>query len=286
MQIRAEYFALIAAMLNGTIGIFTRLGFDAGLTPNALAFYKCFSAFIIVFICCMVSPKRRSECRALSKYWHHYTILSFFGIFCLYYFDTWALSEASIPLVAFLSYASGGVTILMAVLFLGERLTKFKILAFFAIILGVYLIFLFEDGVSGSRLGIILALISGFGYALFIFLSKLLKIGSGLSVLCWLFGFGSLYLLVPFLQDDFVMPNLTAIAAIAALVLLPTICGFFLTTQAILHGDASKVQIIETSDPLFASLFALMIFGDGLGIYGYIGALFILAGLVLSLKRA
>ena len=285
MPMHAEYLALMAAMLNGTIGIFTRFGLQAGLTPSALAFYKCFIAFAIIAVYCLSKPKRRAECRALSRYWHHYALLSFFGIFCLYFFETWAFSEASIPLVAFLTYAAGGATILMAALFLGERLTKFKVAAFITILMGVYLIFLFEDGISGSMLGIILALLGGLGYALFIFLGKLLNVGGGLAVLCWLFGFGSLYLLVPFLLDGFMMPSLTATGAIMALVLLPTIGGFFLTTKAITHGDASKVQIIETSDPLFASVFALIIFGDGLGPYGYLGAMLILIGLVLSLMQ-
>lgn len=89
---RAEYLALIAAMLNGTIGVFTRFGLQAGLTPSVLAFYKCFIAFIIIAIYCLSKPKLRIECRTLSRYWHHYALLSFFGIFCLYFFETWAFS--------------------------------------------------------------------------------------------------------------------------------------------------------------------------------------------------
>ncbi|WP_218563642.1 DMT family transporter [Moraxella ovis] len=223
---RAEYLSLIAAMLNGTIGVFTRFGLQAGLAPSVLAFYKCFIAFIIIAIYCLSKPKLRIECRTLSRYWHHYALLSFFGIFCLYFFETWAFSEASIPLVVFLTYAAGAATILMAALFLGERPTKFKVAAFITIMMGVYLIFLFEHGILGSMLGIILALLGGFGYALFIFLGKLLNVGNGLAVLCWLFGFGSLYLLVSFLLDGFMMPSLTAMGAIMALVLLPAIAGF------------------------------------------------------------
>lgn len=40
---RAEYLALIAAMLNGTIGVFTRFGLQAGLTPSVLAFINASS---------------------------------------------------------------------------------------------------------------------------------------------------------------------------------------------------------------------------------------------------
>ena len=47
---RAEFFALIAAIFNGSIGVFTRFGFNSGLTPNTLAFWKCFGAFLLLFI--------------------------------------------------------------------------------------------------------------------------------------------------------------------------------------------------------------------------------------------
>ncbi|WP_435932805.1 hypothetical protein ACSF86_04320 [Moraxella bovoculi] len=64
----AEYLALIAAMLNGTIGVFTRFGLQAGLMPSVLAFYKCFIVFIIIVIYCLSKPKLRIECRTLSRY--------------------------------------------------------------------------------------------------------------------------------------------------------------------------------------------------------------------------
>ncbi|UNU72797.1 DMT family transporter [Moraxella nasovis] len=80
------------------------------------------------------------------------------------------------------------------------------------------------------------------------------------------------------------IPASFAWVAILCLVLLPTIGGFYFTTKAVELGEASKVQIIETSDPLFATLFAFIFFGDLLGFYGYIGALLIFVGLLTSIK--
>lgn len=284
---KAEMYALIAAILNGLIGVFTRLAFefDDELSPSALAFFKCFFAFLLVAVVCVIQPKRINKVALLAKQWYKFALLSFLGIFCLYFFETWAFSKASIPLVSFLTYASGVVTLLLAVLFLNEKITSHKMIAFASIISGVCLLFLFEQGVSGSIWGMVLALLGGLGYSLFIFLSKVLSIGSGLAQLFWLFAFGSVYLFLPWYAQGMQLPSGMAWLMIAYLVLLPTIGGFYFTTKAVQYGQASKVQIIETSDPMFATLFAFVVFGDTLGWFGYLGTGFILFGLLLSVKK-
>ncbi|MFC0821114.1 DMT family transporter [Moraxella marmotae] len=282
---RPEIFALAAAIFNGSIGIFTRFAFDFDdkLSPNTLAFWKCFLAFLIISVFGLTSNTLRKQIVCHAKHWYKFALLAFLGIFCLYFFETWAFYHASIPLVSFLTYAAGGITLLLAVFFLKERIDFYKSMSFISIVAGVSLLLLFERDVSGSYLGILLALLGGLGYALFIFMAKILKVGGGFAQLFWLFAFGSVYLFIPYMQDLH-LPNHMAWLMIACLVLLPTIGGFYLTTKAVELGEASRVQIIETSDPLFATLLALIIFGDSLNIYGYFGALLILTGIVIMVK--
>ncbi|VVD66516.1 membrane protein [Pandoraea iniqua] len=278
-----EVFALIAAVLNGTIGPLTRVGLGHGLTPTNIAFWKCFGAFVLIASYCCARRTLRDQTVRLASRWPVFALLALLGIFCLYAFETWAFAEASIPLVSFLTYAAGGVTIVLSTLVLKEQITRRKVAAFGSIVAGVALICLFDGGVTGSYLGVALALCGGLGYALFIFLSKLWDVGSGLPQLTWLFGFGSLYLLLLSLHQGFAVPVGWAWAILLALILLPTIGGFYFTTLAISHGEASKVQIIETSDPLFATLFAFACFGDMLGGFGALGAVCIVAGLLMTI---
>ena len=213
-------------------------------------------------------------------------LLSFLGVFCLYFFETWAFAKASIPLVSFLTYAAGGITLILCVVFLKERLAFTKALSFIFILGGVAFLYMFEGNISGTKLGIILALLGGLGYALFIFFAKFLNIGSGLPQLVWLFGFGSLYLFLAWGYEGFTLPSPSAIWPILALIIIPTIGGFWLTTKAVEAGHASNVQIIETSDPLFASLFAFWLFGELLSVAGASGAALIMLGLLLSLYKS
>ncbi|RRW96603.1 DMT family transporter [Pandoraea apista] len=225
-----EACALFAALLNGTIGVLTRVGFDQGATPALIAFWKCFGAFLLVCTLCACRPQLRTQTVRLTRRWPQFACLSLLGIFGLYYFETKAFAQASIPLVSFLTYAAGGATIALSGLFLGEKVTRQKLLAFAAIVAGVGLMSLFEHGIAGSLSGIVLALMGGCGYALFIFLSKGFRIGSGLPQLVWLFGFGSLFLLMPLVSEGFAFPAGAMWATLCALVLLPTIGGFYFTT--------------------------------------------------------
>ncbi|VVE86791.1 membrane protein [Pandoraea bronchicola] len=285
MSYGPERCALIAALLNGTIGVLTRTGFDQGATPAQIAFWKCFGAFLLVCGLCACRAQLMTQTVSLGRRWPQFACLSFLGIFGLYYFETKAFAEASIPLVSFLTYAAGGATIALSGLFLREKVTRQKVVAFAAIVMGVGLMSLFEHGVTGSLAGIALALAGGCGYALFIFLSKWFGIGSGLPQLVWLFGFGSVFLLVPLAHEGFAVPDGFAWMTLCALVLLPTIGGFYFTTRAVETGQASKVQIIETSDPLFATGFGFALFGDRLSHAGMLGAACIAAGLLIAVRR-
>lgn len=284
-RVRPELFALAAAALNGTIGPFNRLGFMEGGSHQQIAFLKCFIAFLVLLTICLLSSVQRTKLVSLKVMAPQLMLLAFLGVFCLYFFETWAFNEASIPLVSFLTYAAGGITLFLSAIFLNERIGVFKIAAFIVIIFGVFLIVTYEAGLSGSALGIFLALLGGLGYALFIFTSKLFRVNGGIAELVWLFGFGSLYLSIPYLIEGITLPSITTMLVVLGLVIFPTIGGFYCTTKAVHGSDASSVQIIETSDPLFATSFAFLLFGDQLGIAGWIGATCIMTGLLLALRK-
>ncbi|KER02534.1 DMT family transporter [Photorhabdus temperata] len=169
---RAECYALTAAALNGTIGVLTYFGLNAGASHHQVAFWKCFIAFLILVVYCLAKPSERRTLCALRHKSHQFALLAFFGIFCLYFFETWAFKEASVPLVSFLTYAAGGITLILSSLFLRERMNINKCLSFVLIMVGVYCLFSFAGQTSSSYIGILLALLAGLGYALFIFLSK------------------------------------------------------------------------------------------------------------------
>ncbi len=220
-----DLFALIAAASNGTIGIFNRFGFESNGTYICISFFKCLGAFLILSCLFLVRPTLAREIWAGRKDVLKLAVLSFFGIFVLYFFETWAFTLTSIPVVAFLTYASGIVAVVLGVVLLKERMSWIKVLSIFLVFGGITQMF---GGLNDWDLeigGAIFAIIGGVGYSLFLFLWKKFEIPSGLGTLWWFFGFGSLFLSVPYLMTGAPVPEAGAWPSLSALILLPTLGG-------------------------------------------------------------
>jgi drug/metabolite transporter, DME family len=168
----------LAAALNGSIGALTRVALGDGVSPHQIAFMKRGLAFIVLFAFSMVRDEGWQSIMSLRSKWWHFMLLAFLGIFSLYCFETWAFDAASIPLVSFLTCAASGITLCFSVVLLNEQLGATKLAAFAVIGTGVYLIYAFEQSLTGSRPGMVIAVLGGLGYAFFLVASKYFRVGS------------------------------------------------------------------------------------------------------------
>lgn len=283
-------FAFIATMLNATIGILSRFSFNAEFDHISLAFFRCFLAFVFISIYFILKKGGINEIKTCHKYKGKIALTSFFGIFVLYYFEMWALKITTIPVVSFLLYASGIVGIIIGVLWLKESLSIYKIMTIVFIFSGIFLIFYNIIDGNLNFLGGILAIIAGSGYSMFLVFTRKFKIPGILSSLWWLFGFGSIYLLIPLIINGISIPEFKLYPYIISLAIVPTIGGFYFTNKALDLTEATKVQLIQMSEPIFASVFAFAIFHEALSRIGYLGGILVLLGLIIlqldsSLKK-
>lgn len=273
--------ALAASMFNGTVGVLSRVGFELAMDPHAVAFWRCFGAFALLTLLVGANPARRGRAVALRVHALPIALCSFLGVFTLYHFETMAFALAPVPIVAMLVFAGGVVTILLSIVVLKESINLVKGVGIAAVFAGAFLILMGHDlPLEADFRGVVFALIAGTGYWLFIFFWKYFRLPSGLEPLWWFFLFGTLYLAVPFLAESRVVPGSGALLVLAALILLPSFGGFFCTTLAVRLVDAHRVQVIETSEPLFSAFFAFLLFGEMLSGLGLIGAAAIIGGMV------
>jgi len=276
-----EIFALLAAASNGTIGVLTKVGLGTHIGYIDIAFFKCLGAYLTIGLMAVLHKNIRRDVARRRQDAPKIAVLSLFGVFILYYFETLAFSLAPIPLVAFLTYASGAFTVILGVTVLREPLTRAKILSLVLVFSGVYLMFDEVPFDSLSFQGGLVAVAGGLGYSIFMVLWRVFKIPGSFGTLWWFFGWGTLYLAVPFFFGGSGLPPLAALPSLLALILIPSIGGYYLTSKALTLAEASKVQILETSDPLFASLYGFLLFGEVLSFRGGVGALLIFLGIVL-----
>lgn len=253
--------AVLAAIVNATVGIFSVKLFESGMQSESVAFYKSLVAFILLLS--VTSLFKREELSSLlsRKFWA-LAICAFFGFFCLYFFETAAYSTVNVAVVIFMLFGSATITtFILNALFENRFLLPKEALSGALAVIG--LLFIFDlNRLQSNTLGLCYAIIAGMGYGCFLTLSKRFAIGSGIVTLTVLLAFGCIYLFIPFAYQGLEPLKVTNLPAIILLALLPTVGGFYCTLKALSLIKSQSVQLIELTEPVFALVFSFIFLGQ------------------------
>jgi DME family drug/metabolite transporter len=280
-------YALLAAVLNATVGAFSTAAFSTGISSESIAFYKCLIAFGFLSLWMALLPKQWEQCKALLIHAHKIAVLALVGIFVLYYFETAAYQFTSIGTAVFTLQGASTITT-----FFGSQLilkAKHDSRAWFSMclaIIGLFILYLSNNHFEGLNTGLGFAAIAGAGYGLFMVFNKKISLPiQGVPLLWWLLLFGSLFLAIPFCFEQHLFPDFQGWIYIACLALLGTIGGFYCTIKALVSMDAPKVQLFELSEPVFAALLGLIFFKQWLSVLDLVGGSFIFAA-IFAINRS
>lgn len=283
---RGALYALLAAILNSTVGIFSLVTFASDLSAESVAFYKCLAAFIFLTLIMIVSPKQRRMCFALRKDSIKIALMSFFGVFMLYFFETASYHYNQVAVVVFVLLAASTLTTLFASRWLLQHeMNAYLWMSITMALIGLFLFTLSSNTALSANLGVLFSAIAGVGYGIFLVLNKKFNLPfAGFGLLWWLLLYGCIFLSIPFLSQSHSLPPVTAsgLLYLTLLGILPTIGGFYCTTKALLLTDALHVQLFELTEPIFASILALIIFTQKLSFMECIAGLFILLAIGFS----
>ena len=274
-------YALLSALLNGTVGLFCVKILASGLSPNAISFYKCGIGLLIITSWLIGSGKFIDWLRLMRRLWKQLLVAAFFGFFVLYFFETAAYKYEKVTIVVFMLLGSALLTTFILSSILDRRALRLHDLAscLFALA-GLSLIFGVNVLSSASYLGIFLALIGGVGYGVFLTIAPRLQIGSGLMVVNGLMLFGTLYLSIPFALEGFgAIPDMQSALFLLFTALLPTVGGFLLTTKALTLIRSESVQLLDLSEPIFAFLFSFIFLHQQISFWQMMGGLLLIASI-------
>lgn len=279
------FCAMLAAIFNSMIGIFSVNMIDMGIGTYSIAFYKCILSFIILTTWLVFSGQILQWWIIFRKYWWQMAIASFFGLFIMYFFETAAYSHEKVSVVVFLLLGSATITTFILNSILNRtKLSMHNIISCLFALLGLSLVFGFNGNVT-SKTGLIFAIIAGFGYGTFIISSKKFNFGSGIIVVNSLMLFGTIYLSVPFIYTGIqVIPNIDSFIQLLLLALLPTVGGFWCTTKAISLLKGETVQLLELSEPLFSLLLSFIFLGQLLTMWQLVGGLCVTLSIFVHMK--
>jgi len=179
------------------------------------------------------------------------------------------------------------IVTLLARLIWGEPLTWRKWAALLLALLGTALVA--QLSASGNLqltpVGLLISLGSAFAYAgITLFTKKLTDNGvNAWTILVYSFAFAALALLpFQFGQPRPAVESWQPVAAFIALVLITTIAGYAFYAMALRYLQASVASIIALVEVPFATVFAYFLLGERMNLTQILGAVAVLAGVLLS----
>ncbi len=197
----------------------------------------------------------------------------------------WMAALTLIPLaqVVAIEFTMPVWTLLLAALFLGERITGWKVLAVALGLLGVALIV--RPGAAGLSAGQAIALAAAVGFAVSITMTKSLTRSDDVVVIIfWMLVIQSVIGLVPALMVwRWPTPTLWA------WVVLVAFCGtfsHFCMASAMRHADATVVVPMDFLRVPLTAVAGWLIYAERLDLLMAVGAVLILAGNLVNVRRA
>lgn len=256
-HLRGYLFVAAASLLFGFNVIFARV---IGLPSPILLFYRYVFAAGILIIYLLVKRKKLVFPKTRKK---EIIILGFLNtitaVLAFYAFVYTSIANAEILL-----YASPIYVVLLAPIFLKEKIEKRTIVSLVMSFIGIILI-AFSSGTTSlnqNNLGILLALVAGITFALFFISSKITRsLYDGLDLnlymiiisICFLFPF---IFLIPYQLD------VTKLILLLLMGLIGSALALSLYFQGVKLVKAQHTGIISYFEPLSAIVYAMIIFGE------------------------
>ena len=281
---RAVLSVLAAATLFGTTGTAQALG-PSGTTPLGVG-----AARIVVggagllAVLPLLGGRRRDAVRLWRTRWGILAGLTT-ALYQVCFFG--GVSRAGVALGTLVTIGSGPVfTGLLSWVLLRERPRSSWVLATSVCVVGLAL--LVGSGASSpdvDPVGLVLALASGFGYAVYTVAAKRLMNDGHRSdeVMAAAFGLGGVVLLPVLLTQPLAwVATPGGLAMVLWLGLATTTAAYVLFGRGLRHLPAGPVTTLVLAEPVVATVLGVLVLGESLAALGWLGATFVLAGLALQ----
>lgn len=288
MKKRALIYIVIAGLLWGSSGIFFNLLKPYGFSPLQMTSVRGVVSALAVLIYVLLFRRDLFRVKKSEIVLFFFSGICVFATAALYYA---AIEQSSVSTAVILMYTAPVFVMAYSVAFLGEKLSRSKLFSVVMMLLGCALVSGIVGGMRFSFWGILLGLGSGLSYSAYNVLTKIEMIhhSSSLSATLYSFltmGIVSLFFAQPAQLIETVKINPPLILTLMLGIGLCTcVTPYFLYTLALRDlpaGTASALGIIE---PMSATVFSILFFGEQLSLASAVGILLVL-GAVFLLNRS
>ncbi len=274
---------IVSLLIFGSIGIFVK---NINLPSTQIVMYRTIIATLF-FLVLFSFTKIKLNIMGIKK---NFTTLILCGISLgvswAFLFETYA--KISISIATLLYYFAPTLVILLAPIFLKDRLTKFKLFCVLLSIIGMTLVSNIDIFNIKANIGIVYGFLSALFYAFLVIFNKKIKVVDGSSstfiqifvamiiMICYVFIING---------DSLILPDKKSI-------ILTLIVGFIHTGFACLLYFSSLPKLPTTNiaflgyiDPISALIFANIFLDEKLGSVQIIGAVLIIGSAILNSSK-
>lgn len=216
--------------------------------------------------------------------------LGLFGVGAFYLLYFFTVRESTVGTAAILLYSSPAFVVLLAWVFLQEKLGSVRILALALTFGGIFLVVGAYDQAALEVSPLVLAtgLLSGLTYGLYSIFGK--PVTGRLApavILSYALGFGAMLLVLAALPTLHTLVGLSfgSYALLFMLAVVHTSLAFGLYTVGLRHLDAGQAAIVATVEPVVAGAVGVVLLGEALTAPKLAGALLVLSGAALAQVR-
>ena len=279
-----------AACTWGTLGFFAKILYADDVSFEALVAFRAVIGWVAVFLFVLVTGGVRSL-RVSGRDLAFLVPLGLLGIGAFYLLYFYTVRESTIGTAAILLYSSPAFVVVLARLFLGERLGSPKIAALILTFCGITLVAGAYDPakLEVSPIVLVTGLLSGLTYGLYSIFGR--PVAGRLSpavILSYALFFGAVLLVA------FAIPTLDTLAGLSfgsyaillMLAVVHTTLAFALYTFGLGRLGAGRSAIVATVEPVVAGVLGVVLLGEEATTLKIIGALLVLAGAALAQMRA
>ena len=283
MKKKAFILIIVAGLLWGSSGVFVNLLSPYGFSSLQMTAVRGLVAFVCIALYALIFNKRLYIIKP-----SRIPIYAIIGL-CLYvtaalYYRTIQLTN--IPTAVVLMYTTPIYVVIFSAIFLKEKVSFSKAGAVGLLVIGCALVSGVVGDFAPSLLGVILGLGSGVVYAAYNVIAKLFISKGDDPASISLYGFSFMALFASFFSkpsDLFprVAANPVTIPLLICLGIFTFVTPYFLynlSMKSLSAGTASSLGVIE---PLAATIYSIVIFGDIPDVYSIIGIVLVLVAVVL-----
>lgn len=285
-----DILIIVAGLFWGSMGIFVRHLNGLGFTSIQVACLRLvFAGILFALILLIKDPKGFKIKPKDIPLFLALGLVSILFFTCCYFT---AIRLMTMSTAAILLYTSPIWVMILAVIFLKEKITVRKIIALILAFAGCVLVSGFGGKVT--VIGILVGLGSGLGYGLYsIFGTFALKKYSPLTVTCYTFliaGLGSVIVADP--ADLIAKINasgsrLSLFGFVLLTSVVTAVIPFLFYTLGLNRTTAGKAAVLATVEPAAATLFGFFVMKEKIGPVAVLGILLVFAAIiVLSTKQA